>query len=134
MALDAENKLVDLTGEYIHQRVAEQSWFQKNANTVATSGGFVATVLAWAVSQPFAADPRVQTGVLVVGFLLTVLGVKKTPNGWSDSQLERVKNHRAKVIGETKLAAPTGSVVLEVPDVSELDLSAQVAEFNQVRG
>lgn len=131
MALDTENRLVDLTGEYIHRRVAEQSWFQKNANTVATAGGFVATVLAWIVSQPFAADPRVQTAVLVVGFLLTVLGVKKTPNGWSQSQLEKVKTHRAKVIGETRLAAPVASVVSED---SGADLSAQVAEFNQVRG
>ncbi|UQV56372.1 hypothetical protein [Corynebacterium pseudodiphtheriticum] len=131
MALDAENKLVDLTGEYIHQRVVEQSWFQKNANTVATAGGFVATMLAWVVSQPFAADPRVQTGVLVVGFLLTVLGVKKTPNGWSESQLEKVQNHRAKVIGETKLAVP---MTLEAPEDPGTDLSAQVAEFNQVRG
>ncbi|MDK8478920.1 hypothetical protein QP927_08585 [Corynebacterium pseudodiphtheriticum] len=131
MALDAENKLVDLTGEYIHQRVVEQSWFQKNANTVATAGGFVATVLAWVVSQPFAADPRVQTAVLVVGFLLTVLGVKKTPNGWSESQLEKVQNHRAKVIGETKLAVP---MTLEAPEDPGTDLSAQVAEFNQVRG
>lgn len=131
MALDAENKLVDLTGEYIHQRVVEQSWFQKNANTVATAGGFVATMLAWVVSQPFAADPRVQTAVLVVGFLLTVLGVKKTPNGWSESQLEKVQNHRAKVIGETKLAVP---MTLEAPEDPGTDLSAQVAEFNQVRG
>lgn len=131
MALDAENKLVDLTGEYIHRRVAEQSWFQKNANTVATAGGFVATLLAWVVSQPFAADPRVQTAVLIVGFLLTVFGVKKTPNGWSQSQLEKVRNHRAKVIGETKLAVP---MTLEAPEDPGTDLSAQVAEFNQVRG
>lgn len=131
MALDVDNKLVDLTGVFIHSRVREQSWFQKNSNTVAAAGGFVATMLAWVVSQPFAADPRVQTAVLVVGFLLTVLGVKKTPNGWSESQLEKVQNHRAKVIGETRLAAPVASAVSED---SGADLSAQVAEFNQVRG
>lgn len=133
MALDVDNKLVDLTGAFIHSRVREQSWFQKNSNTVAAAGGFVATVLAWVVSQPFAADPRVQTGVLILGFLLTVFGVKQTPNGWSDSQLRKIRDNHADVVGGTKLAVPVQEPST-VEDSAAPDLDSQVSEFNQRRG
>lgn len=133
MALDIDNKLIDTTGEFIHSRVREQSWFQKNSNTVSAVGGFVATVLAWVASQPFAVDPRVQTGVLILGFLLTVFGVKKTPNGWSDSQVRKIRDHHADVVGGTKLAVPVQEPST-VDDSGAPDLDSQVSEFNQRRG
>lgn len=75
--MDKSNSLLDITGNYINRKFQEQSWFQRNANTITTAGGFVATVLAWLVSQPFASDPRIQFAVLIVGFLLTVLVLRR---------------------------------------------------------
>lgn len=135
MAIDKSNSLLDITGKYINRRFQEQSWFQRNANTITTAGGFVATVLAWLVSQPFASDPRVQFAVLIVGFLLTVFGVKKTPNGISASQVKKFNAERARVIGETPLVVE--NPVVGEDKVSEpfevVDLDGLVADYLRLK-
>lgn len=129
MALNQENQLLDITGEFIYRRLREQPWYKANANTVTTVGGFVATVVAWAASQPFAASPGVQVGILIVGFLLTVFGVKQTKNGFSASQVAAINDERARVISELQLADTT----VEDSAGGE-DLDSMVAEFNANRG
>lgn len=129
MALDAKSAQLDLTGAVIHQYVAEQSWFKKNANTVTTAAGFVATVVAWLASQPFAASPGWQMGILIVGFLATVLGVKTTKNGFSESQLDKINAAQAQFIGETPLVVePEESVEDE-----QTRLEGLISDFNEAR-
>jgi len=129
LALNQENQLLDITGEFIYRQLREQPWYKANANTVTTVGGFVATVVAWAASQPFAASPGVQVGILIAGFLLTVLGVKQTKNGISASQVAAINEERARVISNLQLADTT----VEGPSGGE-DLDSLVAEFNANRG
>lgn len=122
MALDRENVLLDVTGSYINRKFNEQTWFQENANFVTTFGGFLATVVAWAATQPFAASPGWQMVILIAGFLLTALGVKSTKNGFSKSQVEKINRAQAEYIGTTPL----------VPD-KDPDLDAMVESYNAER-
>lgn len=119
MAINRENALLDITGTAIHNRVKEQGWFKENANFVTSAAGFLVTVAAWAATQSFAEDPRVQFGILILGFLGTVFGVKKTRNGFSKSQLQKIRNDQAAIIGSTPLVQP--------------DLDAEVEAFNAHR-
>ena len=121
--------MLDITGEFIYRQLREQPWYKANANTVTTVGGFVATVVAWVASQPFAASPGVQVGILIAGFLLTVLGVKQTKNGFSASQVAAINDERARVISELQLADTTVG-----DSAGGEDLDSLVAEFNENRG
>ena len=103
MATSPLHEQVDLTGAALARRVQEQKWYQEKANTVTTGVGFLVTVAAWAATQPFAAEPAVQVGILIVGFLATVFGVNKTKNGLSKSLVQKLDNDRAEVIGSTPL-------------------------------
>lgn len=126
----------DIAASYINSRFAEQKWYQENANFITSAAGLVATVLAWLVTQPIAEDPKVQMGILVVGFICTTLGVKVTKNGFSKSQVAKVNN----VVAQNIDATPLIPVVTE-PDEEEPDdeedaaaaLAAQVEEFNRAR-
>lgn len=135
MAIDRESALMDITGTFVHNKFKEQSWYQANANTITTLGGLLATVLAWVVTQPFAVDPRVQMGVLILGFILTVFGVKKTPNGFSKSQVAKIDEHRAEVIGSTPLISPVylGSDTTEIVNTEPVDYDREIAEYNAQR-
>lgn len=115
--------IIDTAGAYIRRKAMEQSWFKKNANTVTAALGLFATLLTWLASQPFAASENWQTVILVAGFALTVLGVKKTPNGWSTSQIQQLADAEAYFIDETPL----------VPEGSESSPEGQIREFNKRR-
>ena len=116
-------------GAALNNIVRDQSWFQEHANLVTTGVGFLATVAAWAATQPFATHPGVQMFILIVGFLGTVAGVGVTPNGFTKSQLEKVNREQGRIVGSTKLADPE-----LIPAVDEdVDLGSLVAEYNQRR-
>lgn len=101
--MDSENAFLDRTGTYLNQKFREQSWFRKNSNTVTAAAGLAATVVAWIASQPFAVSTGWQVFILIAGFVLSVLGVKNTPNGISNSQMSKINAAAAKHIGETPL-------------------------------
>lgn len=98
MALDRENQLIDVTGSYVHELFEEQSWYRENANTVTVVGGFLSTVAASLASQPISDNPYVAIAILVLGFAATILGVKRTHNGFSASQVKKIDDARAQVI------------------------------------
>lgn len=91
---------VDFLADFLNSELEKQSWFRANANTITSAVGFIATLLAWVGTQPFATDERVQFGILIVGFLLTVFGVKHTRNGWSASQINKINEYGAAVRSE----------------------------------
>lgn len=103
MAISPLHEQVDITGAALNRRVQTQKWYQEKANTVTTGVGFLVTVAAWAATQPFATEPLVQVGILIVGFLATVFGVSQTKNGVSKSLVQKLDDDRAEVIGDTPL-------------------------------
>lgn len=126
----------DIAASYINSRFAEQKWYQENANFITSAAGLVATVLAWLVTQPIAEDPKVQMGILVVGFICTTLGVKVTRNGFSKSQVAKVNNVVAQNIDATPLIPVSPEPDIEVDpedDGAAEELALQVEEFNRTR-
>lgn len=114
--------LIDTAGAYIRKKAMGQSWFKKNANTVTAVLGLLATLLTWLASQPFAASENWQQVILIAGFVLTTLGVKKTPNGWSDSQIQKLADAEAHLVDNTPL----------IPwNESESSLKGQVKAYNK---
>ncbi|MBM4518332.1 hypothetical protein GS491_22680 [Rhodococcus hoagii] len=85
--------------DVLRAKMAEQPLVKKYANTVTTAVGLVIALL-WAVISAGVDVPEgVTSGVLVLISLLTVVGVKFTPNGVTDKQIaeleQYVGRHRA---------------------------------------
>lgn len=116
MALDRENQLIDVTGSYLHDLVSQQSWYKENANTATTIGGFLLTLATTLGAQPISDDPKVAIGILILGFLATILGVKFTRNGVSKSQMAKIESARAQVIDNSPLVEPVGRHAKEPED------------------
>lgn len=128
MAIDNNSALLDVTGAFINQKFQEQSWFKENSNFITSAGGFLATLVAWAAAQPFAADARVQVAILLVGFVLTTLGVKVTPNGISKSQMKKFSNANAEYVDSQPLVV---SYQDDGPENASDVLAAMVDDYNK---
>ncbi|WP_339016788.1 hypothetical protein R3O64_09635 [Corynebacterium hesseae] len=131
MAIDNNSALLDATGAFINQRFQEQSWFKENSNFITSAGGFLATLVAWAATQPFADDARVQVAILLVGFVLTTLGVKVTPNGISKSQMKKFSQANADYVDSQPLVVERPMYQDDGPENASDVLDAMVAEYNK---
>lgn len=132
MAYDKDNTLLDVTGAFINRKFNEQTWYQENANTITTAVGFLATVVAWAASQPFALDPRWEIGITLAGFLLTIFGVKKTRNGFSKSQIAKISQAQSEYVDSQSLVVPPEGKHRADEDPADA-LAYEVAEYNASR-
>lgn len=125
----AISKDTSATGAALRNIVDNQSWAQKHSNLVTSLVGLAATVAAWAATQPFATEPWVQTLILIVGFVATTAGVGVTPNGFTDSQVRKLRDEQAEIIGSTRLVVDE----FEGTEQEPVDLDTQVREFNRER-
>lgn len=87
--------------EVLRAKMAEQPLVKKYANTVTTAVG-LAIALLWAVISAGVDVPEgITSSVLVLISLLTVVGVKFTPNGVTDKQIDELEQyvgrHRADI-------------------------------------
>ncbi|MFC9514399.1 hypothetical protein ACFTSD_01570 [Nocardiaceae bacterium NPDC056970] len=77
--------------DILRAKMAEQPLVRKYANTATATVGLV-VALMWAVlSMGVEVPPTVTTGVLVFVSLGTVVGVKFTPNGVTDKQIDELE-------------------------------------------
>ena len=120
-------------GAALRNLVERQSWYQEHSNFVTTVIGFLATVAAWAATQPFGSDYRVQILILLVGFLATAAGVSVTPNGFTQSQLRKLNEEQAEIIGSTKLAVPQFEEETPEEDTTGAELEDLVQRYNEDR-
>ncbi|MDU3076419.1 MAG: hypothetical protein E7B29_08905 [Mixta calida] len=107
--------VVDGLARYLNDEINKQPWYKRNANTITAVGGFIATLIAALATTPFAADPRFQLAVFVVGFILTIFGVKVTPNGFSRSQQSKIAAAHAAAIDSVPLAPENDARPKEEP-------------------
>lgn len=131
MAIHNESALLDVTGAFINKKFQEQSWFRENSNFITSAGGFLATVVAWAATQPFAADARVQVIILLVGFVLTTLGIKVTPNGISKSQMRKFSQAGAEYVDSQPLVVEQPVYQDDGPENASDVLEAMVDAYNK---
>lgn len=131
MAINNESALLDVTGAFINKKFQEQSWFRENSNFITSAGGFLATLVAWAAAQPFAADARVQVIILLVGFVLTTLGIKVTPNGISKSQMRKFSQANAEYVDSQPLVVEQPVYQDDGPENASGVLEAMVDDYNK---
>lgn len=129
----AVGKDTSAAGAALNNLVERQSWFQEHSNFVTTVIGFLATVAAWAATQPFATEPWVQTLILLIGFAATAAGVSTTPNGFTQSQLKKINEEQAEIIGSTSLVATEYLEPEQEPEDQSPSLESQVEEYNRER-
>ena len=91
MAGTFENpEFVSWAADYLNRKFQEQPWWQRKANTVTTAVSLLVTVGAWVVSQ-WSGEPWAPALTLIVGFVATVFGVSKTPNGVTARDVRRLE-------------------------------------------
>lgn len=77
--------------EVLRAKMAEQPLVKKYANTVTTAVAAVVAVLWTVISVGVNLPDQVVVGGLVLASLGTVVGVKFTPNGVTDKQIDELE-------------------------------------------
>ena len=119
--------VVDGLARYLNDEINKQPWYKRNANTITAIGGFIATLIAALASTPFGADPRFQLAIFVVGFILTIFGVKVTPNGFSRSQQAKIAAAHAAAID----AVPFHPVTEAPKEPEKVSLEDEIANYRK---
>ncbi|PZT99498.1 MAG: hypothetical protein DI630_16915 [Gordonia sp. (in: high G+C Gram-positive bacteria)] len=88
----------DIT-QILRDKLAEQPLYKKYSNTLTTVGGLTVGVIWLLVSSGIDVPDSVTQGGLVLTSLLTVIGVRLTPNGVTEKQIAEIEayvgRHRA---------------------------------------
>lgn len=90
------NPNLDILGNILRDKVAEQPLVKRYANTVTTAIGAVVAVVWTLISLGVDLPAQVGQGVLVIIAVFTVVGVKLTPNGVTEKQVEEIEDYVGK--------------------------------------
>ena len=94
------NPNIDIFGNLLREKLAEQPWFKRYANTVTSAVGFLVALVWLLVSVGVDLPAEVTSGVLLLVSALTMVGVKFTPNGVTEKQVDEIEayvgRHRSK--------------------------------------
>lgn len=86
----------DIIGNILRDKLAEQPLIKRYANTVTTAVGALVAVVWTLVSLGVELPAQVGQGVLVLIAILTTVGVKLTPNGVTEKQVEEIEDYVGK--------------------------------------
>ena len=123
MATNAYATDLEFIGDIIQTKLNEQPGRRKYANTVTTAIGTAITVISQVLLLPLDLPDWVMWAALALTSLGTVLGVNKTKNGFSDSQIVNpdtgithaapvgVPRHAAAELSSTMTAEDLGRMV-----------------------
>ncbi|ORL40583.1 hypothetical protein A6F59_14835 [Prescottella equi] len=82
--------------EVLRAKLAEQPIVKRYANTVTTAIGVLAGALWLAIDAGIELPPQVSTvGLAIIG-LGTLVGVKFTPNGVTEKQIDEIEEYAAR--------------------------------------
>jgi hypothetical protein len=87
------NPNLDILGNILRDKVAEQPIYKRYSNTVATAVGALVAVVWTLISLGVELPAQVGQGVLVLIAVFTVVGVKLTPNGVTEKQVEEIEDY-----------------------------------------
>lgn len=100
MTTRTNNELViRVVREAVEQKVLEQKWYQRYANTVTATLTGLATFFYWLLTSGLELHPYVHAAGGLVMVLATVFGVNKTKNGMSPSSAEAVNEMVEETVG-----------------------------------
>ncbi|MGP9723649.1 hypothetical protein ACT3SZ_06500 [Corynebacterium sp. AOP40-9SA-29] len=89
---------LEFIGHIVRDKLGEQKWYQKIANTLTAIVGAIATILGAALSYGLNVPDGVMLTVVVFLSLCTALGVRGTRNGFSESQRKKLQQWQAEYI------------------------------------
>lgn len=112
----------------------EQSYFREKSNTIVTIIGFVLTALISGLTYLVESDtgslPSWVPGVIpFLGMILTSLGVSRTKNGWTKSNLKSLDN----AILDTIDAHQDDKVVAQIPEIYNPGVQEESPERDSTR-
>lgn len=84
---------LDMLGNILRDQMAEQPLFKRYANTVTSAVGLLVAVVWTLISVGVDMPPGVMAGVLVLVSVFTTVGVKLTPNGVTERQVEEIQDY-----------------------------------------
>lgn len=83
----------DLIGDLLRAKLAEQPLFKRYANTVTSAVGLLVALVWTLVSVGVDLPAEVTTGVLILVSAFTTVGIKLTPNGVTEKQVEEIEEY-----------------------------------------
>lgn len=89
---------LDFIGEVLADKLSDQPKYKKISNTITASVGALLTVVSQVLLLPLDLPDWVMWSALGLTSLATVLGVNKTKNGFSDSQVEKLRQWQAEYV------------------------------------
>ena len=112
----------------------EQSYFREKSNTIVTIIGFVLTALISGLTYLVESDtgslPSWVPGVIpFLGMILTSLGVSRTKNGWTKSNLKSLDN----AILDTIDAHQDDKVAPQIPEIYNPGVQEESSERDSTR-
>lgn len=82
--------------QVLQQRLAEEPWWRRSANTVTTVVTLGVNVLWVLISLGVHVDPAVIGAVAAAIQALGVVGIKMTPNGVTERQIKEIEGYVGK--------------------------------------
>ena len=98
MAINSYATDLEFIGDIIQTKLSEQPGHKKIANTITTAVGAAITVVSQVLLMPLDLPDWVMWAALALTSLGTVLGVNKTKNGFSESQIEKLRQWQSEYI------------------------------------
>lgn len=137
---------LEFIGHIVNDKLEDQPWGKKVSNTITALVGAVVSIAAGAMSMGLSLPDWAMMAVIAVTTLGTALGVRTTKNGFSDSQIEKIRTWQADYIDARHThdedATPVtatgdqeqeGRHRLPVPSLDAAGLSAMIERFNVAR-
>lgn len=91
---------LEFIGYLIQNKLNEQSGTKKISNTITSLVGALVSIAAVVVAMPIQLPNWAYIVIVTVTTLATTLGVKLTPNGFSDSQVKKLNEWKAEYIDQ----------------------------------
>lgn len=102
---------LEFIGHVINDKISEQPKGKKVANTLTALFGAVISIAATALTLPVSLPDWVYLVIIAVTTLGTALGVKTTKNGFSDSQVQKLRDWQAEYIDQRHIHDDTVDAV-----------------------
>lgn len=126
---------LEFIGHIINDKIGEQPKGKKVANTLTALFGAIISIAAAALALPIDLPDWAYLIIVAVTTLGTALGVKTTKNGFSDSQVQKLRDWQAEYIDQRHIHDDTVDAVTESDDDERggqhsLDVTVDASKVN----
>lgn len=126
---------LEFIGHIINDKISEQPKGKKVANTLTALFGAIISIAAAALALPIDLPDWAYLIIVAVTTLGTALGVKTTKNGFSDSQVQKLRDWQAEYIEQRHIHDDTVSAATDSDENDgqgqhRLDVTVDASKIN----